>query len=318
MVNVVLYAHRWTPDMFSPIPPQFPEVNFIIPNTDEEFEAALPMADALFGSFTKEQYKLVKNLKWVQYQGSGVNWITSIPEFLEDDILLTNTRGAHASTIAEHTFGLLIGLARGLYPLAIDQHHHHWRRPLVDPAVGLDGYTIGILGYGKIGQAVAERAVAFNMQVVCCDVFPVQESQIVKKAYTFEQLDDFLHSVNFLVITAPLTEQTENLIGLNEMKSLRHPSYLISVSRGGIVNEDDLRVALTQGDLDGAGLDVQTKEPLPSDSFLWDLPHCILTPHCSGESLQTNAHILNIFAGNLRRFQRGENLMNLVDKKKGF
>ena len=318
MVNVVLYAHRWTPDMFAPIPPLFPDVNFIIPADEEAFEQALPQADVLFGSFTKEQYPLAGNLKWVQYQGSGVNWIDAIPEFVQDDIVLTNTRGAHASTIAEHTFGLLISLARGLYPLAIDQHNHHWRRPLQDPAVGLMGHTLGILGYGKIGQAVAQRAVAFQMKVTCCDVVPVAPSPLIEKAYTFDQLDTFLSCVNFLVITAPLTQETKNLIGLAEMKALRHPSYLIAVSRGGVVNEEDLKTALGQGHLDGAGLDVQTEEPLGTQSCLWDLPHCILTPHCSGESLQTNASIIDIFSGNLRRFLAGESLSNLVDKKKGY
>lgn len=316
-MTIVLYAHRWTRDMLLEIAKRFPSLSFVMPENDEEFEAALPSAEVLFGQITSAQYHLATNLKWIQYQGSGVNWINEIPELISDDIMVTNTRGAHASTIAEHTIGLLISLARGFYPLALDQANRIWRRPLQQPAIGLEGHTLGVLGCGQIGKAVASRSKAFHMKVIGCDI-QVKKDDAFEGIVDYANLSSFLSQTNFLVITAPLTNETNGLIGMSQLRLLRKPSYVINVARGGIVVEDDLCSALAQGIVDGAGLDVQGVEPLSSDSPLFSQPNLVITPHCAGESTQTTRNIVETFCDNMQRFIEGNPLLNLVDKQKGY
>ncbi len=318
VMNVLLYAHRWTTDMYAPLLEKFKDINFMIPKDENEFSRYLNDADVLFGSVDNDQYKTAENLKWIQYQGSGVNWIFSVKDLINDNVPVTNTRGAHASTIAEHSMGLLIALARGFYPLFLDQHNHIWRRPLQEPAVGLFGLSLGILGFGMIGQALGERASAFGMDVYTCDINTNESRQYIKEKFDISQLDQFLLKINILIITVPLTKDTEGMIGLKEAGLLKKPSYIIAVSRGGVVKEDELCEALRRNLLTGAALDVQVEKPVPPSSPLWDTPHLIITPHCSGESSQTNQMVLDIFSENLSRFLEGRPLINVVDKRKGF
>lgn len=303
---------------FSGIISRFPEVKFIVAETADEVLREIGNADAMFGHLDEKQYRAARKLTWVQSQGSGVDWMFSIPGLMADDIVVTNTRGAQSDTIAEHAIGLLLAMTRGFYGLFLDHRAHYWRRPLTAQAVALHGMTMGILGLGQIGRAVAERAKAFQMHVLASDT---EAHDIPVSVGHFYPVEDYLAMIarcDVVVVTVPLTDRTKDMIGSRELKMMQPGGYLVAVSRGGVVNEEAVMDALRAETLAGAALDVQLQKPVPPDSPLWETPNLILTPHCAGESTLTVENTLGIFEENIRRFAAGERLINIVDKKKGY
>ena len=144
------------------------------------------------------------------------------------------------------------------------------------------------------------------------------EGQILDRIYPPERLGDMLAECDFVVISLPLTPETERLIGEGELRAMKPSAYLVNVSRGEIVDELALIKALQEGWIAGAGLDVFEKEPLSPDSPLYDLDNVILSPHVAGFSPHYDERASDLFAENLRRYLAGEELLNLVDKEAGY
>ncbi len=300
----------------------FPAVDFVLATGPEEQAAAVRDADAWLGRIPREAFLAAgPRLRWVHSDGAGIETLAAIPELVESEITLTNTRGGHAPAIAEHTFAMLLSLTRGLAPLAADQRAHLWRGPGMEtPARELTGATMVILGLGNIGRAIAKRAAAFEMQVLGVDLRPdrVAAPDGVAAVWPLERLDEALERADVLAVSAPLTPLTRGLIDGRRIDLLRPGGYLLVVSRGGIVDEGALIAALEAGRLAGAGLDVVATEPLPPGNPLWDTPNLILTPHCSARSRQTRERVWAITTENIRRFVDGEPLTNVCDKRAGF
>ncbi len=296
----------------------FPDVRFALAEEPDAVLSEIGDAEVVFGHLTREQFVAARRLQWVQSQGAGVDWMFSIPEIADSQVQVTNTRGAQADTIAEHAFGLLVALARGFFGLFEDQRNRLWRRPLPRPAVGLEGLTMAVLGFGAIGRALGERAAAFKMPVVACDVAEGELPAWVRRFVPVSGFRRMLGEADVLAVTVPFTEQTRGMIGAAELALMKPTAYLLALSRGGIVQEPALIEALRGGRLAGAGLDVQEQKPVPPDSPLWDAPNLLLTPHCSGESAQTVEKTLQMFADNLRRWIAGQPLLCVVDKRKGY
>lgn len=288
------------------------------PSHGAELLEALADAEGLYiHTVTPEMLGAAKKLRWVQSQGAGVEWIWNVPALAErDDITLCNTRGAHAQTIAEHAFGLLLTLTRCLPELRAAQAEHAWKKP--SRPVGLSGMTLGVIGLGRIGSAIAQRGHGFDMRVVGVDANDVPRASYVEKFWKLEQLGELLKEADVVAVATPLTPQTRGMIGAAQLAQMKEGAFLLVVSRGGIVDEDALVESLKSGHLAGAGLDVTSKEPYPSDGPLWDAPNLLLTPHCSGASRQTTEGAWKIFAENAGRFVRGEALENVVDKRRGY
>jgi len=174
---------------------------------------------------------------------------------------------------------------------------------------------MGILGMGTIGTRVATVATAFGMRVwgVRRTAVPVREAE---KIFGKEELAAFLPHPDFLVLTLPLTDETRNIIGKDEIALLKPGCWIINVSRGRIVNEEDLAQALCKGRLGGYVSDVFASEPLPRESPLWGFHNVIVTPHYA--ALTEPAVFVPYFAENLRRFARGEDLLFQIDRDKGY
>jgi D-2-hydroxyacid dehydrogenase (NADP+) len=284
----------------------------------DELAGALADADGVYClGLTSEQFRAAKKLRWVQSQGAGVEWLGRCPEIVGTDVAVTNTRGAHAQTIAEHAFGMLLCLTRGLEEQRANQKAHQWGKPSRQ-LVGLSGMTLGTIGLGRIGTAIAQRAHGFDMTVVALDANDVPRPDYVSQFWKLDGLNDFLAACDVVAVAIPITAETRGLIGQAQIARMKTGSYLLVMSRGGIVDESAVAAALTEGKLAGAGMDVFENEPLEAESPLWDAPNSILTPHCSGASRQTTALAWSIFAENLGHFVRGEPLSNLVDKKRGY
>ena len=182
----------------------------------------------------------------------------------------------------------------------------------------IKGKTLGVIGLGNIGKAIAKRAHAFEMNVIAVDEQDVEIPDYVTECNLLNGLPDLLRRADAVVVSAPSTARSKGMLGPREIGLMKSNAYLLVVSRGGIVDEDALVSALQEDRLAGAGLDVQAIEPLPDESPLWDAPNLILTPHCSDVSAKTSAMATSIMKDNLHRYLANEALHNIVDKKLGY
>jgi len=296
----------------------FPEVEFVGGQNEEEIMAAAREVEVALGAITENVVKSAPNLKWVQSGSAGVEWMRNAPSLLDSDVLVTNTRGAHASTIAEHTFGMLVFLARRFDETYEAQKRHEWLRGSATPRAGLAGATMGIIGLGQIGRAIAKRAHAFDMNVIAVDVNNVPKPDYVSEVRLLDGLPDLMSSADVVVVAIPITDDTRDMITPELLQLMKPSAYLLVMSRGGIVHEPTLAQMLREGTLAGAGLDVTAIEPLPADNELWTCPNIIITPHNSPSSDQTRANVMSIMKENLRRYLDGKPLNNLVDKEAGY
>jgi phosphoglycerate dehydrogenase-like enzyme len=288
--------------------------------TPEEFADAVADADAVFGYglLSPEALRAATKLHWIHSPSEGVEWMAKYPELVESDVMVTNARGAFSATIGEHAFALLLFLTRGLRQLDALQQQRQWARPTGIPMFGLSGLTMGVVGLGKIGSAIAQRAHGFDMKVIAVDANDVPRPDYVSEFRLLDGLPDLLRKSDVVAVAAPITPETRGMLGPAQLALLKPTAYLIVVSRGGIVDEPTLISMLKEGKLAGAGLDVAAREPLPPDDPLWGAPNLVITPHCSPASRQTAESGWAIFRDNLARFLAGEPMATPVDKRRGY
>jgi phosphoglycerate dehydrogenase-like enzyme len=180
------------------------------------------------------------------------------------------------------------------------------------------GSTMGIIGYGAIGREIGQRAAGFGMKILAVDAFPAANAPHVAEVWPVERLHEMLGASDVVSIAAPLTRDTHHMLDAKAFEAMKPGSILIAVSRGGIVEEAALVDALSSGKLAGAGIDVFESEPLGAESPLWEMPNVIITPHLAGSSYQKEARCVGILRENILRLQRGDPLINLVNKQLGF
>lgn len=312
----VLLASPWVHQYLDELKAEFPDVEFVYGKTEAEVVKAAADAEVAFGPISRDAFMAAEELRWIQSSSAGVEWMKNVPELLDRDVIVTNTRGAHASTIAEHAFGMLVLLARNFPGLLKAQERKEWgnRQSLV----GLAGMTMGIIGLGQIGRAIGKRADAFEMRVIAVDAHAVPRPDYVAEFWLLDGLPELLKKSDVVVVATPITNETRGMLGPNELRLMKPSAYLLVMSRGGIVDEPTLIQMLREGKLAGAGLDVAAIEPLPPDNELWDAPNIFITPHCSPSSQQTRDNVLSTLKDNLKRYIAGQELVNLVDKKLGY
>jgi D-3-phosphoglycerate dehydrogenase len=253
-------------------------------------------------------------LRWIQSSAAGLDHCLT-PSVIASDITVTSASGLFADQVAEQTMALLIGVLRSLPVFFLAKCKREFiRRPTRD----LHGMTVGIVGFGGNGRRIAEVLVPFRTRILATDLFPVDQPEHVDQLWPAERLDDLLEQVDVLILGVPLTPRTRGLIAAPQFERMKRGAILINVARGPVVVEADLVAALQSGHLGGAGVDVTEVEPLPATSPLWDLPNVIITPHVGAQSATRQDDITDFFCENLRRYQTGQPLLNLVDKELGF
>ena len=298
---------------------ELPGMRIVTVTTPEELAEEIVDADVLYGFPTADLLQRGKALRWIQSPSAGVNYLQNLAELVENEVVLTNTRGAHGPSIGEHTFALLFALTRHIPESVQAQRDHYWARPeLYRTSREMRGLTMGIVGYGAIGRAVAQRAKGFDMEILAVDPHPDPGAPFVAETWGMERLPELLERSDAVVVAAPLTAESYHLLDAAALARMKPDAYLIVVSRGGIVDEDALVDVLEAGKLAGAGLDVTEIEPLPAESRLWDAPNIVITPHTAGDSTEKERRCVEILRENLVRFANGETLMNLVDKQRGY
>ncbi|MDP9469488.1 MAG: D-2-hydroxyacid dehydrogenase [Chloroflexota bacterium] len=296
-----------------------PDLQIVRTTTPEATLMEVADADVLYGFPSAEIVKVAPRLRWIQASSAGVEFVARIPELVESDILLTNTRGAHGPSIGEHVFALLLALTRRIPQCLEWQRQRHWgRKEGYRTSHEIRGSSTGILGFGAIGRGIAQRATAFELDLLAVDAQAVDGRPYLDEVWPPSHLPELLARSDILVIAAPLTAETYHLIDAKALAMMKPDAYLIVVSRGGIVDEAALAAALHAGRLAGAAVDVTETEPLPPDSPLWDAPNLIITPHLAGDSGPKERRCVEILRDNLLRFANGEPLLNVVDKRLGY
>lgn len=225
-------------------------------------------------------------------------------------VTVTSSAGNGAIPLAEQALMLMMMLGRQAPRWAAAQREHRWERFTHDE---LHGRTVGVYGYGNVGRELAVRARAFGMRVVGLRRRPAEPGDPVDRMLPPDAVDELAALSDFLVVAAPLTDETAGAIGLRTLRALGPGGHLVVVSRGGIVREPDLVTALRDGVVAGAGLDAHAAEPLPPDSPLWDLPRTIVTPHNGATTPSTADRGTAIFLDNLDRWLARRPLRNVVD-----
>lgn len=304
----------------------FPQHTFLEAWDRDTLRRLLPDADVAFTPFVdRDVFPAATRLRWVQSPAVGVGSLM-FPELLASRVVVTSARGIRARAIAEHVIGVTIALARRLPAAMRAQMAHHWaQNELEGPTSGvrsLDGLRMGIVGLGSIGMEIVKLAAPFGIRVsgIRRRSSGSTGSPIagVDDVLSPERLPELLEKSDVVVLALPHTPETKQLIGRVEIDRMKRGAFLVNIARGKLIDDAAVADALRDGRLGGAALDVFTREPLEASSPYWDLPNVIVTPHTSGAMQDYWTPLVALFNENLRRFEKGEPLVNVVDKIAGY
>jgi phosphoglycerate dehydrogenase-like enzyme len=304
----------------------FPQHTFLEAWDRDTLRRLLPDADVAFTPFVdRDIFPAATRLRWVQSPAVGVGSLM-FPELLASPVVVTSARGIRARAIAEHVIGVTIALARRLPAAMRAQAAHHWaQNELEGPTSGvrsLDGLRMGIVGLGSIGREIVNLASPFGIRVSGIrrrpSGSPASTIAGVDDVLSPERLPELLEKSDIVVLAVPHTPETKQLIGRAEIDRMKRGAFLVNIARGKLIDDSAVADALRDGRLGGAALDVFTREPLEASSPYWDLPNVIVTPHTSGAMQDYWTPLVTLFGENLRRFEKGEPLMNVVDKIAGY
>ena len=268
-----------------------------------------------------EEVARAPRLRWVHTSAVAVETL-ALNELFAREIIVSNSRRVQATPIAEHVFAVLLALAKQVPTILESQRAHRWaQNDLIGERLPwlLRGRTLGVIGVGTIGSEVALLAEAFGMHVIGLRRQAGNEQVPgVHEMLPFTELDTMLARADVVVIAAPLTPETTNMLGSDQIARMKRGAVLINVGRARIVDHVALTRALHSGHLGGASLDVFHQEPLPPDDPLWAAPNTILTPHTSGFRQGHWDEVIDLFAENLDRFRRGDPIRFRVDPTLGY
>jgi phosphoglycerate dehydrogenase-like enzyme len=256
------------------------------------------------------------HLRWVQAMGSGVGQFAA-SGLDRGGITLTNAAGVGAPSIAEFVVGMLVAAWKDFPGLARLQRERSWKQHYGRLIMGS---TVGIVGLGAIGSAVAQRIKPFGVDVLAIRrrFEPGMTAPNVDELFGASSLHDMLGRCDSVVLAAAGTPETENMIGKAEFAAMKPGSVFVNVARGTMVDEDALVDALRSGHLRAAAIDVARAEPLPSSSPLWDVENLMISPHSSPSQDRYVEIAFDLFLDNLRRYIAGEPLRNVIDQSKGY
>ena len=328
LVGVISPAAVWVmPHQFvDRLRGDFPQHTFLDAWDRDTLRRLLPEADVAFTPFVdRDIFHLATRLRWVQSPAVGVGSLM-FPELLASPVVVTSARGIRARTIAEHVIGVTIALVRRLPAAIRAQVAHHWAQDeLEGPASGvrsLDGLRIGIVGLGSIGMEIVKLAAPFGIRVSGIRRRPPDSPRSsiagVDEVLSPERLPELLEKSDVVVLAVPHTPETKQLIGSAEIDRMKRGAFLVNIARGKLIDDAAVIDALRDGRLGGAALDVFTREPLDPSSPYWDLPNVVITPHTSGAMQDYWTPLVALFSENLRRFEKGDPLVNVVDKIAGY
>lgn len=301
---------------------QFPQHRFFHARDEHEGRDLIADAEVAFSAqISRDQLARAARLRWIHSPAAGVGGML-YPEMRARPIVITNSRGMAAETMAEHAVAVTLAMFRRL-PVAVRrQSERRWAQDEISAGIpnrAVSGAEILVVGLGAIGSAIAAKFTALNARVRGIRRRPDSGSHPgVQEVAGPDKLHALLSRADVVLISAPETSATRHFIGVRELASMKQDALLVNLSRGKLVDESALVQALRTGVIGGAALDVFEHEPLAEESPLWSLPNVLITPHTSGFRPDHWDAATALFAGNLRRFEGGDPLLNVVDKEAGY
>ncbi|QGG47537.1 D-2-hydroxyacid dehydrogenase [Heliorestis convoluta] len=296
----------------------YPGVHWRVCRSTGEALEYLPRADVLvtYGDgLTSQWLRRAEKLRWIHSMSAGLENIP-FETLKEREITLTNVRGIHRIQVAEHTLGVMLAFVRQLPFFVRMQEQSRWEYHVRFNE--LYEQTVTIVGLGALGQEIAAKANAFGMRVTGVNT-DGRDVEGVHKVYPADQLRRALSEADFVVVTVPLVEKTEKLIGAAELDVMKKSAIVINVARGKVIDQKALVESLQEGRIAGAALDVFEKEPLSPNNPLWKMNNVMITPHVAGRSPRYMERALEVFETNLKAFMEDKPLpLNVIDLEKGY
>jgi phosphoglycerate dehydrogenase-like enzyme len=300
--------------------PALPGVRVVVGAEPEAFDGA-PRPDVVFDCWSgprrvKGVLARVPDLEWLHSRSAGLEGVL-VPELAASPATVTNGRGAFSQSLAEFALAGLLFFLKDLRRLVRSQEAGEWDQ--FDPDM-LHGRTLGIVGYGDIGRATAALVHPLGVRILALRRRPElsREDPLLEDVLPVERLGELMSRIDDVVVAAPLTPDTRGLVDAGALSSLKETSILVNVGRGPVVDERALLEALEQKRIRGAALDVFETEPLPAGHPFWRLPNVLLSPHSADHVPGWIEDGTRVFLRNLDRFRRGEPLLNVVDKARGY
>lgn len=289
--------------------------------------------EVLYTVRTLPEPEMVPNLRWVQFHYAGVDHVSDHP-LIRSTVLVTTLSGAAIPQMAEFAMLGLLALGRRFPRMMEDQRAKRWaedRFERFEPKE-LRGSTVGIVGYGSVGREVARLCRAFGAKVLAVkrDLKILADpgygmaglgdpaASLPDRLYPPQALRSMVAECDFLVVTAPLTDETRGMVDRKVFQNMKASAFLVDLSRGGVVDHGALVEALTEKRIAGVALDVYPVEPLPESSPLWEMSNVIISPHVAGASPDYMERATALFAENLRRYVNDEPLLNRYDPGRGY
>jgi phosphoglycerate dehydrogenase-like enzyme len=299
-----------------------PNADIIAENSMHAFENAVAEAAVVFNwsgslGLLRDVVGKCPNLQWVHSRSVGLER-TLFTELIESSVTLTNGGGVFSSSLGEFALAAILYFAKDLRRMIRNQMSGRWE-PF--DIVSISGQTVGIIGYGDIGRAVAARVRPMGMKVLAVKRHaPSSPSSdpLVDQLYASERRLDMLPHCDYVVVSTPLTPETQGMIGEREFAAMKPNAVVINVGRGPVVEERALIQALADGRIKGAALDVFDQEPLPAGHPFYKLGNVLLSPHCADHTPDWLEQAMRFFIEQFKRFRDGQPLMHVVDKKLGY
>ena len=298
---------------------EFPEVEAVKAHDLESLANALDGAEIFHvynSAFTAEFAKLMRDkgraLKWIQFTTVGID--VALRMGLPDGVWVTNSGDVSQRVLAGHAIALMLGVMRGFRrfePMRAERDYA--RQTLPRYMVAPDGGRMVILGMGRIGQDVARKAKAFDMEVICVTRAAAPAVPEIDRVVRREKIDDVLPGADVVMIAMPLDASTLGFFNAERIGLMKETAILVNISRGKVVDEAALARALAENRILGAGLDAFAREPLPAESPLWDLPNVLMTPHVGGNGgRELWRRLSELVRDNTRRYLSGAPLKHVV------
>ncbi len=293
-----------------------PDIDVRVAHSVGEAMEMIGDADAAFGDIAPELLELGVNLKWIACPQAGPRAGYYHQALVESDVVVTNTREIYNDHISAHIMAFVLAFARGLHVYVPRQLQRDWRPGY--EITHLPDATAIVVGVGGIGAETARLCGEFGMTVLGVDPRVPEPPEGIAELHRPDALDDVLPRGDFVIITVPETPETQGMFDYEKFRLMKPGARLINIGRGAVVVLDDLARALKEGEIGGAALDVFQVEPLPAEHPLWGMPNVIITPHVAGRGPYLDDRRTELFVENCVRFDRGEELRNMVDKANWF
>jgi phosphoglycerate dehydrogenase-like enzyme len=263
----------------------------------------------------REVLAICKKVRWVHSRAAGLDKVL-FPELVESELLLTNGRGVFSASLGEFVLAAILYFAKDLRRMIRNQMAAVWE-PFDVQAIS--GQTVGVLGYGDIGRAVASRVHAMGMKVLATKRHVAGLiDPLVQHFYSPEEQREMIALCDYIVVTAPLTAETRHIISDAEFEAMKPTTVVINVGRGPVIDEAALLRALTAKRIKGAALDVFEHEPLPAGHALFKMENVLLSPHCADHTADWQDQAMLFFLKQYARFEKSEPLKNIVNKRLGY